>query len=143
MAHSVADELKSLHTAAIDARNGYEEALQDAEGKGMTPLFHEMIAVHTKNANALSGELQRAGEQADDKGSFMSAVHRTVMSVRSMFGGLDESVIPGLIDGEKRNVSHYDDAIEMTDLPPSARAVVVNNCDRLQDAIRKMELIKA
>jgi hypothetical protein len=28
-----------------------------------------------------------------------------------MFNGLEESVLPGLIDGEKRNVSKYDDAI--------------------------------
>jgi hypothetical protein len=27
------DHLKSLHTSAIDARNGYREALKDTEGK--------------------------------------------------------------------------------------------------------------
>ncbi len=143
MAHSIADELKSLHTAAIDARHGYEEGLKDAGGKGMTPLFQEMIAVHTKNANALAGELQKAGEQADDNGSFMSTVQRTAMGVRSMFGGLDESVIPGLIDEEKRNVSHYDNVLEMADLPPSVRAVVVRNGDRLEDAIGKMQVLKS
>ena len=41
----------------------------------------------------------------------MTVVHETIMDVRSMFNGLDESVLPGLIDGEKRNVSKYDDAI--------------------------------
>ena len=34
-----ADALKTLHTSLIDSRNGYEEALEDAEGKGLTPLF--------------------------------------------------------------------------------------------------------
>jgi hypothetical protein len=32
------DHIESLHTRAIDACNGYEEALEDAEGRGLTPL---------------------------------------------------------------------------------------------------------
>jgi hypothetical protein len=40
------DYLNSLHTGAIDARNGYQEALKDAVGKGMTPLFRNMMALH-------------------------------------------------------------------------------------------------
>ena len=44
MSETVVADLKSLHTAAIDARHGYEEALKDAEGHGMTPLFRDMIS---------------------------------------------------------------------------------------------------
>lgn len=112
------DHLKSLHTAAIDARNGYREALDDAEGNGMTPLFREMIALHEGHAGALGSELSRAGEKPDDTGSFMSTVHKTIMDVRSLFNGLDASVLPGLIDGEKRNASKYDQALH--DAKPSA-----------------------
>ena len=83
------DHLKSLQTGAIDARNGYEEAL---EGQ----------------------QLSAAGEKPDESGSFMSTVHRTIMDVRSLFGGLDDSVLPGLIDGEKRNVAAYDEALNKT-----------------------------
>ena len=66
------DHLKSLHTSAIDARNGYQEALEDAEGKGMTPLFRDMIALHEGNAAELARELTKANEIPDDKGSFMT-----------------------------------------------------------------------
>lgn len=107
------DHLKSLHTAAIDARNGYQEALEDAEGRGLTPLFRDMIAVHDRHADELGTALIDAGEKRDDGGSFMSTVHRTIMSVRSLFDGLDESVLPGLIDGEERNVTRYDEAIKL------------------------------
>jgi hypothetical protein len=31
--HDILEYLKSLHTSAVDARNGYQEALKDAEGK--------------------------------------------------------------------------------------------------------------
>ena len=106
------DHLTSLHTALIDARNGYEEALKDAEGKGMTPLFREMMNLHQQHADALSAPLNALGAQVDDKGSFPSTVHRTVMSVRSLFGGLDESILPGLIDGEERIIQYYDEALQ-------------------------------
>jgi len=33
------DKLKSQHNSLIDSQNGYEQALEDAEGKALTPLF--------------------------------------------------------------------------------------------------------
>lgn len=105
------DTLTSLHTALIDSRNGYEEALEDAEGRGLTPLFSEMIAIHGKDAEDLAGRLTELGAQVDDGGSFMSTVNRTVISVRSLFQELDESILPGLIDGEERILGYYDEAL--------------------------------
>ena len=106
------DNLVSLHTAAIDARNGYREAMREAEGKGLTPLFTELASVHEQQANELARLLLERGEKPDNDGSFMSVVHKTIMDVRSLFGGLDEGVIPGLIDGEKRNIDKYDQALK-------------------------------
>ena len=105
--------LNSLLTAAIDARNGYQEALEDAEGRGLTPLFRDMIAVHDRHADELGAALIDAGEKRDDGGSLMSTVNRTILSVRSLFDGLDASVLPGLIDGEERNAARYDDALKL------------------------------
>ena len=143
MTTSVLEHVKSLHTASIDARNGYEEARDDAHGAGMTPLFHEMIALHTKNAADLAHVLERSGERADEHGSFMSEVHKAVISVRSLFGGLGKSVIPGLIDGEKRNVSHYDHVLDDAETPPDIRETLLHNRERLEEAIAKMEALKA
>ena len=57
MNNNILDHLKSLHTSAIDARNGYQEALKEADGKGMTPLFRDMIALHERHADELAREL--------------------------------------------------------------------------------------
>jgi uncharacterized protein (TIGR02284 family) len=133
------DHLKSLHTSAIDARNGYEEALKDADGKGMTPLFRDMIAVHEANAGELARELTKANELPDEKGSFMTLVHKTILDVRSLFNGLDESVLPGLIDGEKRNVSKYDEALKTGSLPANVTSLLVRQRDKLAEKIARME----
>jgi uncharacterized protein (TIGR02284 family) len=105
------DSLKSLHTALVDSRNGYEEALEDAEGKGLTPLFRDMIALRNQHAAELADHLRTLGAQVDNEGSFMSTVHRTVISIRSVLTGLDDSILPGLIDGEERIIGYYDEAI--------------------------------
>jgi uncharacterized protein (TIGR02284 family) len=114
MENNIIHALKELHTAAIDARNGYQEALDDAKGRGLSPLFARMIALHAQNADELRQALIGAGELADGTGSFMSAVHEAIMDIRSLFGGLGESVLPGLIDGEKRNIARYDEALKAT-----------------------------
>ena len=143
MNNEIVDHLKSLHTSAIDARNGYREALKDADGKGMTPLFREMIALHDHNADELARELTQANEVADEKGSFMTVIHETIMDVRSMFNGLDESVLPGLIDGEKRNVSKYDDALADAKTLPDIAGLLTAQRDSIVSKIATMESQKA
>jgi uncharacterized protein (TIGR02284 family) len=133
------DHLKLLHTSAIDAQNGYQEALEDAEGKGMTPLFRDMIALHEGNAAELARALTKANEIPDEKGSFMTVVHKTIMDVRSLFNGLDESVLPGLIDGEKRNVSKYDDALKDEKTPADISFLLRSQCGKIENKIVEMQ----
>jgi uncharacterized protein (TIGR02284 family) len=129
------DHLKWLHTSAIDARNGYQEALEDAEGKGMTPLFRDMIALHERNAAELARELTKSNEIPDDKRSFMTIVHKTIMDVRSLFDGPDESVLPGLIDGEKRNVSKYDDVLKDGKMPTDISFLLRSQRSKIENRI--------
>ncbi|MDB5479007.1 MAG: hypothetical protein JWO83_60 [Caulobacteraceae bacterium] len=143
MSHDLLEDLKALHTAAIDARSGYEEARDDAEGRDTRPLFQELIAVHTKNADDLSHILQRSGAPVGEDGSFMAAVNRTVMSVRSLFGALGEGVVPALIEAEKHNLARYDDVLKSEEAPPDVREVLATNRERLEAAIDRMRALKA
>ena len=108
----------------------------------MTPLFRDMIALHESNASELARELQSIGEKSDDQGSFMSVVHQTIMDVRSLFNGLDESVLPGLIDGEQRNVSKYDDALK-TNLPAELASLLTAQRGKIAKKITQMKVQNA
>jgi uncharacterized protein (TIGR02284 family) len=143
LASNILDNLKSLHTGAIDARNGYQEALEDAEGNGMTPLFRSSIVLHEQNAQELAAELTKVGENPDDQGSFMSTVHETIMSIRSLFNGLGGSVLPGLIDGEKRNVSAYDDALKATGASAAITALLTAQRGKIQQKTVEMQALNA
>lgn len=139
----IVDHLKSLHTSAIDARNGYQEALEDAKGRGMTPLFHDMIALHQGTAGELARELTKANQIADDEGSFMTVVHKTIMDIRSLFNGLGPSVLPGLIDGEKRNISKYDDALKDAKMPRDVAGLLTAQRGKIAQKVAEMETEKA
>jgi uncharacterized protein (TIGR02284 family) len=143
MSHGFLEDLRSLHTAAIDARSGYEEARDDAEDRDTRPLFQAMITLHTKNADDLSHVLQRSGAPVGEDGSFMAAVNRTAMSVRSMLGRLGESIVPALIEAETHNLARYDHVLKSADLPADVREVLVKNRERLEEAVASLRLLMA
>ncbi len=138
MTETTASDLTSLHTAAIDARNGYAEALKDADGNDLSALFQTMISLHTRHADELKSAIGITGTRVDDDGSLMSTVHRSIMSVRSLFGALDETVLPGLIDGEERNVQSYDDVLTKDGLTDTHRALLTGQRARLVEQITAM-----
>jgi uncharacterized protein DUF2383 len=105
----------------------------------MTPLFRDMIALHQGNASELARELTKANEIPDENGSFMSVVHQTIMDFRALFNGLDGSVLPGLIDGEKRNVAKYDDALKAAAPAANVIGVLIAQRHKIAQQIALME----
>ena len=131
------DALSTLHTTLVDSRNGYEEALKDAGKSGLVTLFEEMVALRQQASVELEPLLLKSGATPDDNGSFMSTVHRTIISFQSMLTDLDETVLPGFIDGEQRIIGYYDEAIAAA--PESDREVLVRQRADLADRIEEME----
>lgn len=135
--------LKSLHDSEVDARNGYEEAIAAADGSSLMSLFSDMVGVHELNAQEIAAVLTAVSDEVDSEGSFMSVIHRTIMEVRSLFNGLGESMLPGLIDGEKRNVELYDEALKADGLSPAIEKMLTDQRGRIQDRIDAMEARRA
>ncbi len=129
--------LSALHTTLVDSRSGYEEALKDAGKAGLVTLFEEMVALRQQASVELEPLLVKAGAAPDQDGSFMSTVHRTIISFQSMLTDLDETVLPGFIDGEKRIVGYYDDVIPKA--PEADREVLVRQRADLTARIEEME----
>lgn len=131
--------LTDLHTSLIDSRLGYEEALEDAGPKGLTDLFREMIALRTEHEVALKPAIEMMGEPVDDDGSFMATVHSTVISIRSLFNDLDEAILPGLIDGEKRILDSYDDAMKHQSIAAETQSLLADQRAEVEEKIRTMQ----
>lgn len=135
------DVLKPLHTSLIDSRNGYDEALRQAEGGDHIILFQELVAAHQTATVEIEQRLAALGETPDASGSFMSTLNRTMMDFRALFMGLGDAILPALISAEKRNLSEYDAALDVAgaDFAP----ILAGNRQALADLIGKMERLQA
>ena len=134
-----ADQLKALHTALIDARKGYEEALRDSDAAAASRVFSDMIALREKHHSELHGSLTRLGEKPDEDGSFMATVHETVIGLRSVVAGLDTSALSSFVSGEERILDQYDDALAEAGADPALTAILTRQKQELQGRIQNME----
>jgi uncharacterized protein (TIGR02284 family) len=132
------DELKSLHTALIDARQGYIEAEADADTADMKALFGRMASLHDDAQEAIHEFLLEMGEKPNDDGSFMGTVHRTVISMRAAVTGLDRNSLSSFASGEERIIKAYDDAIAEQASNVSLRAMLEHHRSNLMRELSEM-----
>lgn len=109
------EKFQDLLTVVIDSRNGYSEALKDTTHESMAAFFSSMHELKSRHVAELESLLGSRGVEPDESGSFLTTINRAIISIASVFGGVSENVIPGLIDGETRIVGYYDNAILVAD----------------------------
>lgn len=133
------DELKKLHTAIVDAIAGYREAVEDTDDAQAKAVFQEMIDLHGAAHEEIHRRLVEKGEKADDSGSFMSTVHKTVISVRAAVTGLGSNAFSSFASGEERIVGQYGDALEEQAGDPSTAELLRRQRGALEGAIARMK----
>jgi uncharacterized protein (TIGR02284 family) len=136
--HDRIDRLTALHTSLIDARSGYREGLKDAHGKGLTPLFVELIALHGDAADAIAAQLEALGAKVDDDGSLMGTFDRAVMKIASLLTELDERIMPSLVDGERVVLRHYDEAVAASSPDKPEHKLLIAQRDALRARVEAM-----
>ena len=147
LATEVLDAVGDTHIALVDAAHGYDVMLEKAEPEIRTVL--ETTRETTKRqAEELAQFLVAQGRHPTDDGSFMSTVHEGVVRTRAFFTDLDEDVLPAVVDGERRIVSSYDDALErlaknMEGLPQglfdAAHALLLKHRAEIEDVVRRLD----
>ena len=133
------ESLKSLHTTLIDAEKGYETAIRDAQAPDMKAIFEQLSALHARAHDDVHKILIGRGERPDESGSFLSVVHKAVISVRAAVAGLDRTSLPSFVDGEERIVGVYDRAIAETTAADPAREALQSHRRSLLAVIADMK----
>jgi uncharacterized protein (TIGR02284 family) len=132
------ESLKTLHTALIDANDGYDKAIEKSEDAALTSQLRATSDLHRAAHGDVHRLLTARGEKPDEDGSFMGTVHRTVIAARSAIVGLDEGSLDAFASGEENNLEKYDDAIrDETDV--SARETLSRHRQRLADQVGAMK----
>ena len=137
-----AESLKKLHTDLVDNRNGYEEAVKDAEPP-LKAFFAEMAALKEKDHAELHGALSRLGEKPEEDGSFMSTVHKTVISVRAAVTGLGTNALSSFVMGEEQIVDAYDTALKDFASDPEIVATLTRQKATLLTKIEQMKQMES
>jgi uncharacterized protein (TIGR02284 family) len=135
------EELKSLHTQLVDSLEGYQAALEELKDPKVSALVSGMVTMRSSHHRQLDRCLHAMGEQPDESGSFMSNVHRTIIKIRSVFTGVDENIIPGLIDGDSRILEQYRETIRAGDRPDAVE-MLQKQSSELAQKIHEMEALR-
>ena len=98
--------LQDMQTAVRDAITGYETMHEKAEAS-FKPLVEHILELHRRHDVELVAMLAATDEASQTSGSWMSAVHQGVVTVRSWFDEIDHGLLPQIIDGEHRLVATY------------------------------------
>lgn len=114
------ETFSSLYTTIVDAVKGYDDAAEIAKRDQVGTLCTELKRTHMAHAHDIAGLLLERGERPDADGSYMSVVHKIVLNARFMITADEESLLPGLRDGEKRLLEVYDDTLRKTEIAKDA-----------------------
>jgi len=130
--------LSSLHTAIIDAREGYGKAIEKAEDPAVLERLRAVDRLHEAAHADIHRILSGQGEVADDETSLMGTVHKAVVTARSAILGLDEASLSAFASGEDNNLQAYDDAIAQL-ANPGERAILQKHRDALASEVAQMK----
>jgi len=114
------ETLSTLYTTVVDAVKGYDEAAKIAKRDQIGTMCAELKKTHMGHAHDIAGLLLERGERPDADGSYMSVVHKIVLNARFMITADEESLLPGLRDGEKRLLEVYDDTLREAEIAAGA-----------------------
>ena len=132
------DALSHLYATLVDSLDGYRNAIENARGRGLTPVFREMAAFRAKHAV----ELERHITAPAKGGANSTTVRRTATDAVSMVTGINERILPGLIYGEERVRECYDDAIGASTAASPVFNVLNEQRESLQDKIEDMKRLE-
>lgn len=130
--------LSALHTALVDAREGYGKALEKAQDAELLTQLRAVDALHAAAHEDIHAALASRGAKADDDGSLMGAVHKTVISARSALIGLDEGALASFASGEEHTLKRYDEAIA-NEGDPRLRVALTHHRDALAEKVSEMK----
>ena len=91
--------LQTLIRYNIDSVEGFKEAADEVKEADVATLFRKLAVERASLADELKNSVEWNGEESEDDGSAMAAVHRAWINVRSKLNG--GAAYPILCEAEK------------------------------------------
>lgn len=130
--------LEPIATDLSDVLAGYETMLEKADPE-LVPMITSLHDLHKKHLVVLLNLLTERGESPEDIGSSMGSVHKFVATARDWIGSLDASSRQSILDGEKRVLESYGDALEQSQDDTEIHDLLVQQRDALKSLVERLD----
>lgn len=118
------DTLNDLIQVTRDSAEFYQDAAGEVESPQLKSLFDQMAASKNGLVGAMSHEVQLAGDEAEDSGTFRGSLRQFYAGVRSKFGDTDYAYVSELEQSEERLLNAFDDVIKDQDVSQQVKQTV-------------------
>lgn len=136
---AVVSTLNGLLSTAVNAREGYRTAAQDATDDDLTTFLNKTAQERSTIVAELEDLIRDSGGEPDESSTTAGSAHRGWIDVRSTLGDADTSVLQECLRGEKHAVSDYEKALDEKSLASDARDTLRGHLDQIHSAIRELE----
>ena len=124
------EKLQELVQINIDSAKGFDHAARELSNASLAELCRDLSSQRRKQADELIRYVQMNGEVAPKDGSFLAAVHRAWMNVRTALSGDDEyAVLAEAEFGEDQIMRAYEEALKETAGIPVKNALTQHYID--------------
>lgn len=132
------DQLNHLAKLCEDGSAGYRKAADLTSDPVLKSTFIRYGAERDQFADQLRSEVRRLGGKAADSGTFAGSAHRAWFDVKSAFSSDDDKAVVNECErGEDHAIAAYKKALDQP-LAPSARQLIVAQCNEVQHAHDRM-----
>ncbi len=137
---------KDLIETLEDGRKGFTDAaekLADSNRSDLAPKFRELA----EQRGGFSAELETMaaayGDDIDEDGSVLAAVHRGWMSLKDALAGSDpDGVLDAAEQGEDHALSEYEKALSKTEISSDLRVVLQRQQAAIQAAHAEVKALR-
>lgn len=135
-------QLNGLINILRDGVEGFRLASESVGCQDLRATFLEYSQQRERLANELQGEVARLGHEPSEDGTYMGAMHRGWMNIRSTVSSKDDSAIVSECErGEDSAKEAYEEALKI-ELPPTTRQLIAQQyvvVKATHDRVRAME----
>jgi uncharacterized protein (TIGR02284 family) len=140
---AVISTFNGLLSTAVNAREGYRTAAQDASDSDLTTFLNKAAQERATMVAELEDLVRTSGGNPDSSGTTAGSSHRGWIDVRSTLGDADTSVLQECLRGEKHAISDYKKALSEKSLSSDARDTLQDHLDQIQTAAYELEQRRA
>ncbi len=134
------DKLRDLVRANLDSSKGFSEAAKSLDNPRIRQVFQEQSRIRSANAAELQAVVRINDEDPPEEGTWLAALHRSWMDVRTALTSNDEqAVLEEAERGEDHIKDMYEDVLKetagsaMNDVLQSQYAGVKRTHDAVRD----------